>query len=124
MSVGEKLKELREGLGYNKREIAEKLDMPYTTYNNYETDNRDVSSEILRKIARFYGVTIDFILENDLDGGTSPHSDDVDEYLEYLHKRPEMKMLFSASKNVTKEQLEQVVKMIESFKPKDYEDGC
>ena len=48
MSIGEKSKELREAKGFNKREVAEKLEMPYTTYNNYKTDAGDVGSETLR----------------------------------------------------------------------------
>lgn len=64
MSIGERLKELRLRAGYNKKEIAQFLDMPYTTYNNYETDARDVGSETLRKISKFYNVSIDYLLEN------------------------------------------------------------
>ena len=116
MSIGEKLKELRESRGLNKREIAEKLEMPYTTYNNYETDARDVGSETLRKIARFYGVTIDYILENE-------QPDDLTEYLDELRYRPEMRMLFSISKKATKEQVEGFAKAFEIIvKGKDNED--
>ncbi len=120
MSIGEILKELRETSGLNKKEIAEKLGMPYTTYNNYETGTRDVGSDTLKRIARFYGVTVDYLLENQIlelpPEGHVIDDPELTEYLEELHKRPEMKMLFKLSKKATKEQVEQVVKMIESFK--------
>ena len=67
MSIGQRLKELREAAGYNKKELADKLEMPYTTYNNYETDMRDVGSETLKKLSKFYNVSIDYILENQTD---------------------------------------------------------
>lgn len=38
--------------------------MPYTTYNNYETDARDPGSDTLREISKFYHVSIDYLLEN------------------------------------------------------------
>jgi len=63
MSIGNKLKELREKAGLNKKEVAEKLDMPYTTYNNYETDAREPGSNTLKMLAALYGVTVDYILE-------------------------------------------------------------
>ena len=44
------------------------------------------------------------------------YDEDLSEYLEELHKRPEMKTLFSLAKGATKEEVEQVVKMIEVFK--------
>ena len=41
------------------------LSMPYTTYNNYETDAREPGSETLRKLSKLYSVSIDYLLEND-----------------------------------------------------------
>ena len=40
---------------------------------------------------------------------------DKEEYLNLLEKRPEMKKLFSASKNATIEEIEQVIKLFETF---------
>ncbi|MCC7571494.1 helix-turn-helix domain-containing protein [Candidatus Micrarchaeota archaeon] len=92
MSLGEKLKELRESMGLNKRELAEKIGMPYTTYNNYETDARDVGSETLRKFAQFYNVSIDYILENEIQTLAAHHEgdwteeelDEIERFKEYI----------------------------------------
>jgi len=37
-------------------------------------------------------------------------------YADYLHKRPEMKKLFDASKNASKDEIEQLIKLIEAFR--------
>lgn len=119
MSIGSRLKQLRESKGYNKREIAEKLEMPYTTYNNYETDARDVGSETLRKIAQFYEVTIDYLLENDLSylesSDTPGHFLDPEaaELAQEMYDRPELKTLFSTTRNVSKEDLEVVQQIVD-----------
>ncbi|WP_088187583.1 helix-turn-helix transcriptional regulator [Desulfosporosinus sp. FKA] len=42
--------------------------------------------------------------------------DEAAELLEILHKRPEMKALFSASKNASKEDIERAIKIIEALK--------
>lgn len=47
---------------------------------------------------------------------TVRYDDELNDYLEELHKRPEMKTLFSLARGATKEEVEQVVKMIEVFK--------
>jgi CHASE3 domain sensor protein len=51
--------------------------------------------------------------DNNLNITTDP---EITEILEQLHKRPEMKMLFSVSKNATKEDIEKAVKIIEALK--------
>lgn len=63
MSIGNRFKDLRIKAGYNKKQVSELLDMPYTTYNNYETDAREPGSDTLRKVAKLYGVTVDYLLE-------------------------------------------------------------
>ena len=41
---------------------------------------------------------------------------ELQEYLEYLRTRPEMRMLFKLSKDATKEDVEQAVKIIEALR--------
>jgi len=57
------LSKLRVERNLNKRQMAELLEMPYTTYNNYETGMRDPNSEVLKKISSKLGVAVDFLLE-------------------------------------------------------------
>lgn len=70
MSTGQILKDLRTKSGLNKQQVADRLGMPYTTYNNYETDARQVGSDTLKKLSKMYDVTIDYLLENDYVPGT------------------------------------------------------
>lgn len=77
MSTGQILKDLRTKSGLNKQQVADRLGMPYTTYNNYETDARQVGSDTLKKLSKMYDVTIDYLLENDyVPGTTAAHHDD------------------------------------------------
>jgi len=48
--------------------------------------------------------------------------DELTEYLDELHKRPEMKMLFKVAKKATKEDVEKAVKIIEMFKGGSHDD--
>ena len=57
-----RLKELREARGITMREAATLLNMPYTTYVNYEKGAREPNSETLILLADFYETTIDYML--------------------------------------------------------------
>ncbi len=53
---------LREEMKLTKKEMAEKLNLPYTTYSNYENDEREPNSETLILIAQTCGVSVDYLL--------------------------------------------------------------
>lgn len=60
--IGEKLKEIRENLGLNKKEFAQYIGIKYTTYNGYETEAREPSSGFLILISEKFDVSIDYLL--------------------------------------------------------------
>lgn len=57
-----RLKEARILKGYNMKQFAELLDMPYRTYVKYERNEREPNSEVLIKIADALNVTVDYLL--------------------------------------------------------------
>lgn len=57
-----RMKDLRKKMGVSMKEIARRLDIPYTTYVNYEKGLREPSNDTLAAIARFYDTTIDYLL--------------------------------------------------------------
>jgi len=57
-----RLKELRVARKMNMRELAAHLNMPYTTYVNYEKGAREPNSETLIMLANFFGVSVDYLL--------------------------------------------------------------
>lgn len=60
--IGERLKEIREKTGMNKKEFADYIGVKYTTYNNYETGAREPASDFLILISTKFDVSIDYIL--------------------------------------------------------------
>lgn len=57
-----RMRELREAKKLNMKEAAQALQMPYTTYVNYEKGTREPNSETLIAIAKFFDVSIDYLL--------------------------------------------------------------
>ncbi|WP_312047565.1 helix-turn-helix transcriptional regulator [Anaerotignum sp.] len=61
--LSEKLKNIREKKNYSKAEMARLLQIPYTTYNNYETGTREPKIETIIKIANILGIHLSDILD-------------------------------------------------------------
>ena len=60
-----RIKELRERKGLNMKEAAALLNMPYTTYVNYEKGLREPTSEVLILIADFFETSVDHLIGRD-----------------------------------------------------------
>lgn len=76
----------------------------------------------IRKLANYLGVDVSELTggeqkEKPADEGGLVNSDiDLTEYLERLAKRPELRMLFSVTKDATKADVEKAVRIIEALR--------
>lgn len=59
MSFGDSLTKIRKEKGISRKDLAEQLDIPYTTLRNYETDQREPGHKLLIKIANLLSVSVD-----------------------------------------------------------------
>ena len=57
-----RMKSLREKKGLTMKDVANCVGLPYTTYVNYEKGAREPSSETLIKIAKFFDVSVDYLI--------------------------------------------------------------
>lgn len=65
MEFGDKIKALRESRGYMQKDVAGELGIAPNTLSGYERGLRKPDSNILKKIAHYYGVSVDDLLEAD-----------------------------------------------------------
>ena len=57
-----RIRDLREDRDIKQREMAEFLNMSRSGYANYEAGINDLPTQVLIKLARFYNVSIDYLL--------------------------------------------------------------
>lgn len=78
---------------------------------------KGVSAETANKIANYFNVSVDYLLtgEQKNQAPIDAVDEDLRDYLDELRNRPEMRMLFSTTKNATKAQIEAIVKMVEEM---------
>ena len=58
-----RLKDLREDMDITQKEIAEFLHIKQNTYSQYENGQRQLPIDVLTKLADYYSVSTDYILE-------------------------------------------------------------
>lgn len=57
-----RIRDLREDNDLKQRELAEILWCSQRVYSNYERGDLDIPTEVLIKLAKFYGTSVDYIL--------------------------------------------------------------
>ena len=60
--LGQRLRELREEKGFTQKELAKELNIHSVTYLHYEKEQREPPLILLAKIAKFYDVSVDYLL--------------------------------------------------------------
>ena len=99
--------------GVSTYKVAKETGIPQQTFSKWKKGISTPKADKLQKIADYFGVTGDYLLGND--PTTTPKDIELQNYLEELRTRPELKMLFSLTKNATKEDVEKAVKIIETM---------
>ena len=62
VTLGERLKELRQERGLTQRQFAQQLGLNSVTYLHYEKDQHEPPLALLVDFAKFYGVSGDYLL--------------------------------------------------------------
>ncbi|EUJ46208.1 helix-turn-helix transcriptional regulator [Listeria fleischmannii] len=98
--LSNKMKYLRERNNLYQKDIAAKVGVARTTYAMYEQGKREPDFETLKKIANYFDVSIDYLLDNE--PPTESNS-----------------LVANIEDDLTPEQKEEVYKYIEAIKIRD-----
>ena len=83
------------------------------------TKTEKPSADALEKMSAYFGISIEKILSGE-DTTEQPSEDpELDDILEQLKNRSEMRMLFKLATNATKEDVLQAVRIIEAIRKKE-----
>ena len=122
MRIGERIKQRRLELGYTADALAKLLNKNRATIYRYENgDIENMPIDVLEPLAKALNTTPAYLM-----GWQEPHQQaegyyvdpETAEFAEYLRTRPEARLLFSASRGISKEDMEETVKYIEYLKSK------
>lgn len=57
-----RIRDLREDKDLTQKQLASVLNCSQQVYSNYELGQRDIPTDILIKLSKFYNVSVDYIL--------------------------------------------------------------
>ena len=60
--IYKRIRDLREDNDLTQKDMAKALNCSQQVYSNYELGQRDIPTDILIKLSRFYDVSVDYIL--------------------------------------------------------------
>ena len=102
--------------GKSPSRVALELGINKSTVSVWKSKGTTPQTEILQKIADYFGVSLDYLLETKKTSAEPAEDQEMTELLEALKNNPGMRVLFSKTKNATKEDIEKVIKMLEIMK--------
>ena len=119
MAFSNNLRYLRKKYDMSQEVLANKLGYKsFTTIQKCESGVSEPSVSMVKKIAELFGVTMDQITNDDLSDAENHYYLDPDaaEIAQEVQQRPELKILFDASRKVSADDLELVINMIDRLK--------
>lgn len=122
MNIGEYIKKLREDRGLSLNMLAIKAGVSNATISHIENGRNKPSLATLQLLAKALNTDVDKMIsvmkgeeiEVEIDSDEIPR--DKEALIEYFHKNPELKILFSLSEDLTPENIEFLIQMAKKLK--------
>ena len=128
MAFSNNLRYLRKKNGWSQELLAERLGYKsFTTIQKWDSGVSEPSVSIVKTIASIFNVSMDELVNHDLESNQEAKSSsdktyylnpEAAEMAQELYERPEMRVLFDASRKATKEDIEQVADILKKLSGK------
>lgn len=122
MSFGKKLRSLREEKRLSQVELSKKLNVTSQALSQYELGKRIPDAEMIIRIADFFDVSVDYLLDRTNERITVDNikailaSDPAfARALDKLTTRKELQELFKVTKDLSRERVEQIIRIIKAM---------
>ena len=119
--IGERIKSIRKQKGITLADLGARLGISESNMQRYESGKiASVSIDFINRLAPILEVKPEWLIGWDKDDTPQGYYLDSEtaEYAEYLRTRPGARMLFSAAKDISKEEMEETARYIEFLKSK------
>lgn len=117
---GDRIKNLRINNKMTLEEVGEKISVSKQTLYKYENNIiTNIPSDKIEGLAKVFHISPAVIMGWDKNYEQYYQDKEAAEYAEMLRTRPEMRMLFSASRGISKEEMQEAVNYIEFIKSRN-----
>ena len=113
----ERIRDRRLELGLSYQDLADKTGMSKSTLQRYETGFiKNIPLSKVEALAKALRVTPEYLMGWEEKAESPVMDDETLQMMSEAFSRPEMRALFSVSRNATREDIEKSIKIIEMFK--------
>lgn len=116
--MAENIQRLMDSKGVDRNQICADLGFKYTTFTDWVKGNTYPRIDKIEIMAQYFGVNKSDLVEKHIEGGYYTDKEAA-EYAEMLRTRPNARLLFSAAKDISKEDMQKAVEYIEFLKSKN-----
>ncbi len=111
-----KIRDLREEHGMTQAELARRLNCAPSTISMYENGKREPTFDVLCEIAKIFSIPVESLIS---ESEAVREDEELWSLREELRRRPEMRMLFSLTRNASKEDILKTVKIMQALRGED-----
>ena len=122
MDIGDRIKRRREELGMTQDELARKAGYKSrSSINKIEIDGRGIPQPKIEALAKALKVTPAYLMGWEDAEPLQPYYLDPEaaEIANEIYNRQDLRMLFDTTRNISKEDLQFIVRMVEGLQKKD-----
>lgn len=116
--IGKRVRELRKARKITQEELSRLLNVHQTAISQWETQRTEPDVASIHKIAELFDVTTDYLMGVSDQPSVTISAEDAEvwELRESLRRNPDLHMLFSLTKDASKEDISKAVKIIQMLK--------
>lgn len=116
----DKIKSLAKAKGWSLSYLCKQLGLASSYFTDVRNGKNTISDTRLEVIAELLDTTAEYLKgKTDIKQKPVSEEDELNEYLEELKNRDELKMLFSLAKGATKKDVEDAVRIIEALRKRE-----
>lgn len=119
MTLFERIEELRNSRGISQGKLEKELGFSNGSISKWK--NSTPNPERLKKLADYFGVSVEYIMTGEDSNPETPYylNDDAREMAQFMFENPEYKVLFDASRKVSKDDINVVKTLLDKFRSED-----
>ena len=119
MTLFERIEELRNSRGISQGKLEKELGFSNGSISKWK--NSTPNPERLKKLADYFGVSVEYIMTGEDSNPEAPYylNDDAREMAQFMFENPEYKVLFDASRKVSKDDINVVKTLLDKFRSED-----
>lgn len=110
--------QLMKSYGYTAYKVSVETGIAQSTLSDWKKGKSTPKADKMQKIADLFNVSVDYLMTGEEKDDSIPYylNDDARDMAQFMFENPEYKVLFDASRKVSKDDIKTVAAILDKFK--------